>query len=200
MLLHYMKYFSAEMLHYLHLVVIWKYSSLFNRELSKPAGTGVLKFLAWTISAAFDIKAAWRFAYPTLWRASCCRWGSSSQYQLGRFSLFGPGSFFHNLKDKHPWIIYCKNIQEVQQFVWVSKTIAGKQLVQGCYAMAWEGVEPTTFGLQGRTLSTEPWRPVMVSNSTPNSGLGWAYRAGSGTNHNVKLKLLFDTTILSYTV
>ena len=30
-----------------------------------------------------------------------------------------------------------------------------KQLVQGCYAVAWEGVEPTTFELQCRTLSTE---------------------------------------------
>ena len=32
----------------------------------------------------------------------------------------------------------------------------GKQLVQGCYAAAWVGVEPTTFQLQGRALSTEP--------------------------------------------
>ena len=38
--------------------------------------------------------------------------------------------------------------------------MTGKQLVQGCYAVAWGGVEPTTFELQGRTLSTEPRRPV----------------------------------------
>ena len=37
--------------------------------------------------------------------------------------------------------------------------MTGKQLVQGCYAVAWVGVEPTTFELQGRTLSTEPRRP-----------------------------------------
>ena len=33
--------------------------------------------------------------------------------------------------------------------------MTGKQLVQGCYAVAWAGVEPTTFELQGRTLSSE---------------------------------------------
>ena len=37
--------------------------------------------------------------------------------------------------------------------------MTGKQLVQGCYAVAWAGVEPTTFELQGRILSTEPRRP-----------------------------------------
>ena len=38
--------------------------------------------------------------------------------------------------------------------------MTGKQLVQGRYAVAWVGVEPTTFELQGTTLSTEPRRPV----------------------------------------
>ena len=33
--------------------------------------------------------------------------------------------------------------------------MTGKQLAQGCYAVAWLGVEPTTLELQGRTLSTE---------------------------------------------
>ena len=40
--------------------------------------------------------------------------------------------------------------------------MTGKQLVQGCYAVTWVGVEPTTFELQGRSLSTEPRRPVNV--------------------------------------
>ena len=34
--------------------------------------------------------------------------------------------------------------------------MTGKQLVQGCNAVAWVGVEPTTFELQCGTLSTEP--------------------------------------------
>ena len=29
--------------------------------------------------------------------------------------------------------------------------MTGKRLVQGCYAVAWAGVEPTAFELQGRT-------------------------------------------------
>ena len=33
-----------------------------------------------------------------------------------------------------------------------------KQLVQGCYALAWVGVEPITFMLQDRTLSSGPRR------------------------------------------
>ena len=40
------------------------------------------------------------------------------------------------------------------------QTLTCKQLVQGCYAIVWMGVEPTTFELQGRTLSTEPQRPA----------------------------------------
>ena len=41
--------------------------------------------------------------------------------------------------------------------------MTGKQLVQqGCYAVAWVGIEPTTFELQGRTLSIDPRRPVNV--------------------------------------
>ena len=40
--------------------------------------------------------------------------------------------------------------------------MAGKQLVQGCYEVAWVGVEPSTFESQGRTLSTEPRRPVNL--------------------------------------
>ena len=42
------------------------------------------------------------------------------------------------------------------------ETVTGKQLVKGCYAVAWVGAEPTTFKLQGRTLFTEPWRPVYM--------------------------------------
>ena len=34
--------------------------------------------------------------------------------------------------------------------------MTGKQLVQGCYAVAWVEVEPTTSELQGRTLFTAP--------------------------------------------
>ena len=34
--------------------------------------------------------------------------------------------------------------------------MTGKQLVQGYYAVAWVGVEPTTFDMQGKTLSTDP--------------------------------------------
>ena len=42
--------------------------------------------------------------------------------------------------------------------------MTGKQPVQGCYAVAWVGVEPTTFELQGKpTLSTEPRCPVGQS-------------------------------------
>ena len=37
--------------------------------------------------------------------------------------------------------------------------MTGKQLVQCCYAVAWVGVEPTTFELQDRTI--EPRRPVV---------------------------------------
>ena len=43
--------------------------------------------------------------------------------------------------------------------------MTGKQIVQGCYAVAWVGVEPTTLDLQGRTLSTEQWRLVVVKNA-----------------------------------
>ena len=41
--------------------------------------------------------------------------------------------------------------------------MTGKQLVQGCYAVACVGVELKTFELQGRTLSTEPRRPNQVT-------------------------------------
>ena len=40
--------------------------------------------------------------------------------------------------------------------------MAGKQLVQSCYAVVWAGFEPTTFELQGITLSNEPRHPVRV--------------------------------------
>ena len=38
-------------------------------------------------------------------------------------------------------------------------TMTDKQLVQGCYAVASVGVEPTTFELQVMTLSTDPLHP-----------------------------------------
>ena len=39
--------------------------------------------------------------------------------------------------------------------------MTGKQLVHGCYAVVWVGVEPTTSELQGTTLSTEPRRHAV---------------------------------------
>ena len=40
--------------------------------------------------------------------------------------------------------------------------MTGKQLVQGCYVVAWVGIEATTFKLLGRTRSTEPRHPVVA--------------------------------------
>ena len=45
--------------------------------------------------------------------------------------------------------------------------MAGKQIVQGCYAVAWVVVgslplSRTSFELQGRTLSTGPLHPTLV--------------------------------------
>ena len=40
------------------------------------------------------------------------------------------------------------------------ETVTGKQLIQGCYAVARVGVEPIAFELQGRTLSTEQRRTL----------------------------------------
>ena len=37
--------------------------------------------------------------------------------------------------------------------------MTGKRLVQGCYAVTWVGVEPTTCESQGRTHTIEPGRP-----------------------------------------
>ena len=39
----------------------------------------------------------------------------------------------------------------------------GKQLVRGCYAVAWVGVEPTTSELHGIILYTEPRRPTQTT-------------------------------------
>ena len=44
--------------------------------------------------------------------------------------------------------------------------MAGKQLVQGYFAVTWAGVEPAIFQLQGRTLSTEARRHQLPICST----------------------------------
>ena len=44
--------------------------------------------------------------------------------------------------------------------------MTGKQHVQGCYTVAWLGVKPTTFELQGITLSPEPRRPIDGNRSS----------------------------------
>ena len=48
--------------------------------------------------------------------------------------------------------------------------MTGKQLVQGCYAVAWVEVEPTMLELQGRTLYTEP---LSHGARCSHGALGW---------------------------
>ena len=52
--------------------------------------------------------------------------------------------------------------------------MTGMQLVQGCYAEAWVGVEPQTFELQGRTLSTEPQNPVETHHIIAHLSFGFS--------------------------
>ena len=67
-----------------------------------------------------------------------------------------------------PYRVVNVNVADVNLFYLVNEseaheTTAGKHLVQGCYAVAWVGAEPTTCELQGKTLSTEPRRHSCVS-------------------------------------
>lgn len=73
------------------------------------------------------------------------------------------------------------------------ETITGKQLVQDCYAMAWVGVEPTTFVLQGIHLSTEQRQDFRVG--TISSFIGSIFKPYNVIQFSVLLSIICEKRV-----